>query len=112
PSCSLYSGAAVHNPDAMSKEAVRLREEAGDPGLWADPERAQAVTRRLSYLEGELARLDKLRRRLDDTKVMFELAEQENDQPTRDEAAAELAPLHGEIAPLEIRTLLAVGDDR
>jgi peptide chain release factor 2 len=84
-----------------------LREEAGDPGLWADPERGQAVTRRLSYLEGELARLDKLRRRLDDTKLLFELAESENDEPTREEAAAELAALRGEIDQLEIRTLLA-----
>ena len=46
-SSTLDSVAAVLNPDAMSKEADRLREEAGDPGLWADPERAQAVTRRL-----------------------------------------------------------------
>ena len=106
-SSTLDSVAAVLNPDAMSKEADRLREEAGDPGLWADQERAQAVTRRLSYLEGELARLDKLRRRLDDTKLLFELAESENDEPTRGEAAAELAALRAEIDQLEIRTLLA-----
>ena len=106
-SSTLDSVAAVLNPDAMSKEADRLREEAGDPGLWADQERAQAVTRRLSYLEGELARLDKLRRRLDDTRLLFELAESENDEPTRQEAAAELTALRGEIDQLEIRTLLA-----
>jgi peptide chain release factor 2 len=106
-SSTLDSVAAVLDPDAMSKEADRLREQAGDPGLWSDQGRAQAVTRRLSYLEGELARLDKLRRRLDDTRVMFELAEMENDQPTRDEAAAELAALRGEIDQLEIRTLLS-----
>src|SRR5437016_10837649 len=106
-SSTLDSVAAVLNPDAMSKEADRLSEGAGDPGVWADQERAQAVTRRLSYLEGELARLDKLRRRLDDTRVMFELAEGENDEPTRAEAAAELTALRGEIDQLEIRTLLA-----
>ena len=61
--------------DVARKPTVCARRR-GDPGLWADQERAQAVTRRLSYLEGELARLDKLRRRLDDTRVMFELAEQ------------------------------------
>src|SRR5215475_3508751 len=106
-SSTLDSVAAVLNPDAMSKEADRLSEEAGDPGLWDDPERGQAVTRRLSYLEGELARLDKLRRRLDDVKVMFELAEGENDEPTREEATAELAALRKEIDQLEIRTLLS-----
>src|SRR6478672_6652736 len=106
-SSTLDSVAAVLNPDAMSEEADRLREEAGEPGLWGDQERAQAVTRRLSYLEGELARLDKLRRRLDDTRVMFELAEQESDEPTRAEAAADLSALRNEIDQLEIRTLLA-----
>ena len=51
---------AVLNPDAMNREADRLKEQAADPGLWSDPERGQAVTRRLSYLEGELGRLTKL----------------------------------------------------
>jgi len=65
------------------------------------------VHRRLSYLEAELARLAGLRQRLDDTQTLFELAEGEDDQPTREEAARELATLHGEIDQLEVRTLLA-----
>jgi len=64
------------------------------------------VTRRLSYLEAELARLAGLRQRLDDTQVLFDLAEGENDQPTRDEAVRELAALRTEIDQLEVRTLL------
>src|SRR6266581_2740830 len=79
----LASVEAVLEPETMRKEADGLRVRAGDPGLWEDQEQAQAVTRRLSYLDGELARLDCLARRLDDTSVMFELAESENDEPTR-----------------------------
>ena len=56
-SSKLSNVEAVLNPDAMGREADRLKEEAADPGLWGDPERGQAVTRRLSYLEGELGRL-------------------------------------------------------
>src|SRR5439155_928472 len=78
-----------------------------DPNLWGDPERGQAVTRRLSYLEGELGRLAQLHQRLDDTRVMFELADQEDDEPTRHEAARDLAALRKEIDQLEIRTLLS-----
>ena len=106
-SSTLASVAAVLDPDAMRGEADRLREQAGDPGLWDDQERAQAVTRRLSYLEGELARLDNLQRRLEDTKVMFELADSEHDEPTREEALRELAALRKEIQQLEVRTLLS-----
>src|SRR5487761_562786 len=93
--------------DAMRREAVGLRETAADPSLWADQENAQAVTRRLAYLEGEVSRADGLRRRLDDTRVMFELAEQEQDEPTREEATRDLAALRDEINSLEVRTLMS-----
>src|SRR5580692_2384856 len=104
---TLASVEAVLNPDAMRKEADSLRERSMDPGLWEDQEQAQEVTRRLSYLDAELARLDALHTRLDDTAVMFELAESEHDEPTRLEGERELAALRKEIDQLEIRTLLS-----
>jgi len=103
---TLDSIEAVLDPGAMQTEADGLREQASDPDLWADQDRAQKVTRRLSYLEAELARLASLRQRLADTAVLFDLAESEDDQPTRDEAVRELAALRGEIDQLEVRTLL------
>jgi peptide chain release factor 2 len=98
---------AVVDPEAMRTQAADLREQAADPGLWEDQARAQQVTRRLSYLEGELARLENLRQRLDDTRVLFELADDEHDQSARDEAAGDLAELRKEIDQLEVRTLLS-----
>jgi peptide chain release factor 2 len=98
---------AVLDPDAMRTEAADLREQAADPGLWEDQARAQQVTRRLSYLEGELSRLENLRQRLDDTQVLFELADDLQDLSARDEAARDLATLREEIDELEVRTLLS-----
>jgi peptide chain release factor 2 len=89
-SSKLSNVEAVLNPAAMEREADKVREQAADPNLWGDPERGQAVTRRLSYLEGELSRLAQLHQRLDDTGVMFELADQEDDEPARQEAARDL----------------------
>jgi peptide chain release factor 2 len=97
---------AVVDPEAMRTEVLDLREQAADPSLWEDQARAQQVTRRLSYLEGELNRLESLRQRLADISVLFELANDEHDQDTRDEAAAELAGVRKEVDILEIRTLL------
>ena len=97
---------AVLDPDAMRTEAADLREQAADPALWEDQTRAQQVTRRLSYLEGEMSRLESLRQRLDDTRVLFELADDEHDQSARDEAVGDLAQLRKEVDQLEIRTLL------
>jgi peptide chain release factor 2 len=103
----LDSVEAVLGPDAMLKEADGLRERLGEPGFWDDQEQAQAVTRRMSYLDNELGRLENLHRRLDDTKVLFELAESEHDEAAREEASRDLANLRKEIDQLEIRTLLS-----
>ena len=103
---TLGSVEAVLDPDTMRKEADGLRERSADPSLWEDQEQAQQVTRRLSYLDGELARLEALHQRLDDTAVMFELAADEHDESAREEAEQDLAKLRKEIDQLEIRTLL------
>jgi peptide chain release factor 2 len=103
----LASIEAVLDPDAMRTEVDSLQEQAADPGLWADQDRAQKVHRRLSYLDAELARLADLHQRLGDTQLLFELADSENDEPTRDEAERELAGLRSEIDQLEVRTLLS-----
>jgi len=103
----LASIEAVLNPDGMRKEADDLRERSADPGLWEDQENAQAVTRRLSYLDAELSRLETLHARLEDLSVMFELAESENDEPTMQEALRELAAIRSQMDQLEVRTLLS-----
>src|SRR6201986_2248020 len=108
---TLDSIEAVLDPGEMQKEAADLRLQAADPELWADPDRGQKVTRRLSYLEAELTRLTNLRQRLADTRVLFDLAERENDEPTKQEAVGELAALRAEIDQLEVRTLLNGEDD-
>jgi peptide chain release factor 2 len=97
---------AVVDPEAMRTEVTDLREQAADPSLWEDQTRAQEVTRRLSYLEGELGRLENLRQRLEDTRVLFELADDEHDQDTHNEAVAELGSVRKDIDTLEVRTLL------
>jgi peptide chain release factor 2 len=104
---TLASVEAVLGPDAMRKEADDLRERSADPKLWEDQEQAQALTRRLAYLDGELSRLADLRGRISDTEVMFELADSERDDAAREEATRDLAALRKEIDQLEVRTLLS-----
>jgi peptide chain release factor 2 len=103
---TLASVEAVLDLGAMETEAAGLREQAADPGLWADQDRAQQVTRRLSYLEAELNRLSSLEGRLDDSALMFEMLETEDDAETRTDALRELTSLRGEVEQLEVRTLL------
>jgi len=84
-----------------------LEEQAGDPGLWDDTTKAQEVTTRLSRVKGDIERVEMLRRRIDDLGVLFEMAAEESDEGTLDEAHIELESLRREIASLEVRTLLS-----
>src|ERR1700749_1261364 len=105
-SSKLHTIEAVVDPEAMRTDVLDLREQAADPSLWEDQTRAQEVTRRFSYVEGELNRLESLRQRLEDPRVLFELANDEHDQDTQNEAIAELAAVRKDVDTLEVRTLL------
>jgi peptide chain release factor 2 len=98
---------AVLDLDSMRREIAGLREEAADPALWNDQERAQGVTRRLSYLESELGKVEGLRSRLEDVQAGFELAAEMDDAETRDEALRDLESVAKDIQQMEIRTLMS-----
>jgi peptide chain release factor 2 len=98
---------AVLDLEKVRADIAALEEQAAAPNLWDDVENAQKVTSRLSYLQGELRRVETLRSRIDDVQVLFELAEAENDADTRAEAEQELAAVRKAVDELEVRTLLS-----
>jgi len=98
---------AVTDLPALRAEIADLSEQAGRPDLWNDPEAAQKVTSRLSHAQGELRRVEELRRRLDDLPVLYELAEEEGDEGSLADADAERVKLRDDIQSLEVRTLLS-----
>jgi len=104
---TLTSIESVLDLDSIRREIADLESQAAAPDLWNDQDRAQRVTSRLSYLQGEVARVSSLRSRLDDLGVLTELAEAEDDASARAEASSELTSLHKAISELEVRTLLS-----
>ena len=104
---TLSSIETVLDLDAMRRELADLNEQAAAPDLWDDQEHAQSVGSRLSYVQGELNRVESLRRRLDDLSVLFELAADENDDETLTEAQGELTAIRKTLGELEVRTLLS-----
>ena len=91
----------------MRAAAADLGEQVAVPDLWDDQENAQRVTARLSHLQGDLARIDSLRSRLDDARMMLEMSEEEGDAAAREDVGVEVATLQDQIAALEVRTLLS-----
>ncbi len=104
---TLVSIEKVLDVPAMRVELETLEAEASAPDLWDDQAKAQAVTSRLSFVQGEINRLTGLRGRVDDLAVMFDLAEEMGDADTQLEAEAELDKLTKAIGELEVRTLLS-----
>ena len=100
---TLSSVEAVLDLDGMRKELGALEEDAADPDLWNDQERAQSVTSRMSHIRADLTRVEGLRSRLDDVQAAIDL----DDPALVEEAANDLPNLASEIEGLEVRTLLS-----
>ncbi len=93
--------------DRMRKEKAELEAQASVPNLWDDPSKAQVVTSRLSNVQGDINRVEKLRGRLDDAALMYELSQSESDLDAAAEVANEIVALRKAIDELEVRTLLS-----
>ncbi len=104
---TLRSIEAVLDVDRMRREVAELEQQAAAPDLWDDVERAQALTSKLSYLQGDLRRVEELRSRLDDVGLLHEMAAEEDDASVTAEAERELDALRKVIDELEVRTLLS-----
>src|SRR5215211_598389 len=90
---TLKSIEAVIRVDDLRREVAELEEKAAAPDLWNDVEAAQALTSRLSYLQGDLRRVEELRSRLDDVGLLHEMAAEEGDDATTAETERELESL-------------------
>lgn len=102
----LSSVLAVTNPDEISHQIEVFEQQAADPDLWNDQEKAQKVTSQLSRLKSKIQKLNGISDRLEDLKVLVELANAEDDQDAKAEAKNELKSLTQAIDSLEVETLL------
>jgi peptide chain release factor 2 len=93
--------------DALRVEIGELETQVGAVDLWDDSANAQRVTSRLSALQSDVDEVTSLRSRLDDLQILAELADEEDDAPSRAEADKELRELSKAIESLEVRTLLS-----
>jgi peptide chain release factor 2 len=106
-STTMSSIEAVLDLGKLRATADELEQQASVPNLWDNPDNAQKVTSRLSAVQGEIRRVEDLKRRLDDAQVLWELAEDAGDQKEKSEAEVEVASLRKSIDELEVRTLLS-----
>jgi len=100
---TLTSIEAVLDLATMRKELEQLEQDAADPDLWNDQDRAQQVTSRMSHLRTDITRVETLRSRIEDIQAAVDL----EDPALLEEAAGDIPQLTKEIEGLEVRTLLS-----
>jgi peptide chain release factor 2 len=103
----------MHNIEAvldlprLHKEKDDLEAAASEPNLWDDQARAQQVNSKLSYVQAEIGKVERLRGRIEDAGLLLELGRSENDADSIVEVAAEIVSLQKAVEELEVRTLLS-----
>jgi peptide chain release factor 2 len=91
--------------EGKTAELQELREQAADPALWDDQERALDVTKRLARYEQTIRQVETIEAALDDAEVLIQLGVEEEDPGSLDEAATTLRELQSTMGRLERETL-------
>jgi len=93
--------------EAKRERLTEVERELEDPGVWGEPERAQALGRERAQLENIVGVLDQVDQGVEDVETLLELALGENDEDSFSEAGAELEKLESILARLEFRRMFA-----
>lgn len=100
------------NVDGIITEMARLSEEQNGENFWTDIERAQKVNKELKALENKLARFNDLVSLCDDTDMLIDLSNEEDDLSSVDEIIASVETLGKKLEELKLETLLKGKYDR
>jgi len=97
--------------DDAQVELTRLEEQAADPTLWDDPDRARQVTTRLARVREDVELVTGLEARCSDLETLHLLAREEGDESLEPEIAAGVDELRRELDRLELRALFTGDHD-
>lgn len=77
------------------------------PDFWSDRQRASQIVTQLKALKAQTSRYEKVARALEDAKVLWEMAQEADDEAARREVQQELDRLSHEVRHLETMCLLS-----
>jgi len=83
-----------------------------DPGFWDQPEKARITVAALKSARSLVEPWEAARKRVDETRILHDLAVEEADAAVQAETAREVAALSHDIDALEQKSLLSGPDDR
>jgi peptide chain release factor 2 len=97
--------------DLKSEKLVEVTRELESPDVWNDAERAQALGKERASLEMVVETINDLDTGCDDVEGLVELAVEEDDEDTFNDADAEAQELDKKLAKLEFRRMFSGEND-
>ena len=93
--------------DAKKERLEEVSAELEQPDVWNEPEKAQALGKERSALEGVVATIDALTQGSEDVEMLVSLAVEGEDEETFHEAETELDALEKKLVDLEFRRMFS-----
>lgn len=101
----------IFDYDIKAERLVEVVRELESPDVWNDPERAQNLGKERASLEAVVETIVELESGCDDIADLVELAVEENDEETFEEAVAEAQVLDAKLEQLEFRRMFSGEQD-
>lgn len=86
------------------EEVTRLTE---DPDIWNDAKRAQELGRERKLLEGVVVNIDSIAQTIADSRDLFTMGREENDNDTLEAVALDVADIEAKVADLEFKRMFS-----
>lgn len=97
--------------DVKAEKLIEVSRELEAPEIWNDPERAQALGKERASLEAVVKTIQELDEGCDDIEGLVELAIEEEDEDTFNDAESELTELNTKLEKLEFRRMFSGEQD-
>ena len=92
--------------DHVQKEVEELEQQAAAPGFWDNAEESQKILKKTGALKAKLESYNHLKNDYEDTLMMIELANEENDESMVDDCRSSVEDIEKRVDELTLTTLL------
>lgn len=97
----------IFDYEVKQERLAEVEAELGEPDVWNNPERAQALGREQTSLQQIVVTLDGLKQGVRDCRELVELSVEENDEDSLLEVRTEIETLESQLTELEFRRMFA-----
>ena len=97
----------IFDYEERKERLAEVELELGEPDVWNDPDRAQALGKERSALEAVVNTIDTMDQGVADCRDLIDMAVEENDEDSISDIESEIAHLQAGLATLEFRRMFS-----